>query len=107
MDFKTLENGQQYLFHIKQEHGYKKPFRANLVDVIYRYKGTILFTKVQFANIQDDIQNLTHSKLVSMPLAWIENIETLEKILEEEKDTTNKTLTLVPSDILLEIGGFL
>lgn len=102
MDFKTLENGQRYLFHIKQEHGYKKPFRANLVDVIYRYKGTILFTKVQFANIQDDIQNFTHSKMVSMPLSWIEKIETLEEIL----DTTNKTL-IIPSDILLEIDGFL
>jgi hypothetical protein len=40
-----------------------------------------------------------------MPLAWIEKLETLENILDE--DDTNKTLTLVPSEVLLEIDGFL
>jgi hypothetical protein len=45
--------------------------------------------------------------MVSMPLAWIEKIETLEEILDKEKDTTNKTLMIIPSDILLEVDGFL
>lgn len=107
MDFRSFKNGQRYLFYIKPEHGYKNPFRANLVDIIYRYQGTILFTKVQFANIKDDIQNITHSRMVSMPFAWIEKIETLEEILDKEKDTTNKTLMIIPSDILLEVDGFL
>ena len=42
-----------------------------------------------------------------MPLAWIEKVETLEEILDKEKDTTNKTLTLIPSEILLEVDGFI
>jgi len=107
MEFKTLRNGQRYFFHIKQEYGYKKPFRANLVDILYNYQGTILFTKIEFANIAEDRANLSYSPLVTMPLAWIENVETLEEILDKEKDRTNKTLTLVPSEILLEVDGFL
>jgi len=103
MDFKTLRNGQRYLFHIKPEHGYKQ-FRADLIDVLYNYQGTIRFTKVRFANIEDDIQNITHSRMVTMPLAWIEKLETLEEILDE--DDTNKTLTLIPSEILLQVDGF-
>ena len=106
MDFKTLLNGQRYLFHIKQEHGYKQ-FRANLIDVLYSYQGTIRFTKVQFVNIQDDTQNIRNAKMVTMPLDWIEKIETLEEILNKEKDTTNKTLMIIHSDILLEVDGFL
>ena len=104
MDFKTLRNGQRYLFHIKPEHGYKQ-FRADLIDVLYSHQGTIRFTKVRFANIEDDIQNITHSRMVTMPLAWIEKLETLDEILDE--DDTNKTLTLIPSEILLEVDGFL
>jgi hypothetical protein len=104
MDFKTLEKGQRYLFHIKPGHGYKQ-FRANLVDIIYRYQGTIIFTKIEFANIEEDRANLTHSPIVSMPLGWIEKVETLETILDQ--GNTNKTLMLVPSDILLEVDGFL
>jgi hypothetical protein len=104
MDFKTLRNGQRYLFHIKPEHGYKQ-FRADLIDVLYNYQGTIRFTKVRFANIEDDIQNITHSRMVTMPLAWIEKLETLEEILDE--DDTNKTLTLIPSEILLQVDGFI
>jgi hypothetical protein len=106
MDFKTLRNGQRYLFHIKPEHGYKK-FRANLVDILYIYQGTIRFTKIEFANIADDRSNITNSPLVTMPLAWIEKMETLEEILDKEKDTTNKTLTLIPSETLLEVDEFL
>jgi hypothetical protein len=104
MDFKTLHNGQRYLFHIKPEHGYKQ-FRANLIDVLYSHQGTIRFTKVRFANIEDDKVNITNSMMVTMPLAWIEKLETLEEIL----DTTNNnnTLTLVPSEILLQVDGFL
>ena len=104
MDFKTLRNGQRYLFHIKPEHGYKQ-FRADLIDVLYNYQETIRFTKVRFANIEDDIQNITHSRMVTMPLAWIEKLETLDEILDE--DDTNKTLTLIPSEILLQVDGFL
>ena len=104
MDFSTLKNGQRYLFHIKPEHGYKQ-FRADLIDILYSHQGTIRFEKVRFANIADDIQNITHSKMVTMPLAWIEKLETLEDILDE--DDTNKTLTLIPSEILLQVDGFL
>ena len=105
MDFSTLLNGQRYLFHIKQEHGYK-PFRANLIDILYIYQGTIRFTKVRFANIQDDTKNITHSRMVTMPLAWIEKIETLEEILDTNNNNNN-TLTLVPSEILLQVDDFL
>ena len=104
MDFKTLRNGQRYLFHIKPEHGYKQ-FRADLIDVLYSHQGTIQFTKVHFANIEDDRVNIRHSPMVTMPLAWIEKLETLEEILDE--DDTNKTLTLIPSEILLQVDGFL
>ena len=104
MDFKTLKNGQRYLFHIKPEHGYKQ-FRANLIDILYNYQGTIRFEKVRFANIEDDIKNIRNSQMVTMPLAWIEKLETLEEILDE--NDTNKTLTLIPSEILLEVDGFL
>ena len=106
MDFKTLRNGQRYLFHIKPEHGYKQ-FRANLIDILYSHQGTIRFTKVQFANIEDDRANITHSRMVTMPLAWIEKLETLEEILEDADDKTNKTLTLIPSEILLEVDRYL
>jgi hypothetical protein len=104
MDFKTLHNGQRYLFHIKPEHGYKQ-FRANLIDVLYSHQGTIRFTKVRFANIEDDKANITNSRMVTMPLAWIEKIETLEEILEE--NVNNNQLLLVPSEILLDIDGYL
>jgi hypothetical protein len=104
MDFKTLHNGQRYLFHIKPEHGYKQ-FRANLIDVLYSHQGTIRFTKVRFANIEDDMVNITNSMMVTMPLAWIEKIETLEEILEE--NVNNNQLLLVPSEILLEVDGYL
>jgi hypothetical protein len=104
MDFKTLHNGQRYLFHIKPEHGYKQ-FRANLIDVLYSHQGTIRFTKVRFANIEDDKVNITNSMMVTMPLAWIEKIETLEEILEE--NVNNNQLLLVPSEILLEVDGYL
>ena len=104
MDFKTVKNGQRYLFHIKPEHGYKQ-FRANLFDILYSHQGTIRFTKVRFANIEDDIKNIRNSQMVTMPLAWIEKLETLEEILDE--NDTNKTLTLIPSEILLEVDGFL
>jgi len=109
MDFKTLRNGQRYLFHIKPEHGYHgyKQFRANLIDVLYSHQGTIRFTKVRFANIEDDKVNITNSRMVTMPLAWIEKIETLDEILEDDNDKTNKTFLLVPSEILLEVDGFL
>jgi len=106
MDFKTVNNGQRYLFHIKPGHDYKQ-FRANIVDICYEYQGTIRFTKVQFANIKEDRGNITNSPLVTMPLDWIEKLETLEEILDKEKDTTNKSLTLIPSEILLEMDGFL
>ena len=106
MDFKTLHNGQRYLFHTKPECGWK-PFRANLIDFLYSHQGTIRFTKVCFANIEDDRANITNSMMVTMPLAWIEKIETLETILEDDNDKTNKTLMLVPSEILLEVDGFL
>jgi hypothetical protein len=43
--------------------------------------------------------------MVTMPLAWIEKLETLEEILDE--DDTNKTLTLIPSEILLQVDGFI
>ena len=104
MDFKTLRNGQRYLFHIKPEHGYKQ-FRANLIDVLYSHQGTIRFTKIRFANIEDDRKNITNSMMVTMPLACIEKIETLEEILEE--NINNNQLLLVPSDILLEVDGYL
>ena len=104
MDFKTLRNGQRYLFHIKPEHGYKQ-FRANLIDVLYSHQGTIRFTKVRFANIEDDRANITNSIMVTMPLAWIEKIETLEEILDE--NVNNNQLLLVPSEILLEVDGYL
>ena len=104
MDFKTLRNGQRYLFHIKPEHGYKQ-FRANLFDVLYSHQGTIRFTKIRFANIEDDRKNITNSMMVTMPLAWIEKIETLEEILEE--NVNNNQLLLVPSEILLDIDGYL
>ena len=108
MDFKTLRNGQRYLFHIKPEHGYK-PFRANLIDILTTYQGTIRFTKVCFANIQDDTKNITHSRMVTMPLVWIEKIETLEEILDTNNNNTNNNniITLVPSEILLQVDGFL
>ena len=101
MDFKTLKNGQRYLFHIKPEHGYKQ-FRANLIDILYNYQGTIRFKNVRFANIED----ICNSQMVTMPLAWIEKLETLEEILDED-DTINKTLMRIPSEILLEVDGFL
>lgn len=103
MDFTTLHNEQRYLFHIKSEHNCK-PFRADLVDIIYNYNGTIRFTKVRFQNIEDDTRNYRFSTLVTMPIDWIEKVETLETILEE---TNNNQLMLVPSELLIEIDRFL
>ncbi len=92
--FKNIISEQRYLFYQKDLGNDKKivKFRADFIDII---NTTLRLTKFYC----EERKTYMHGGLVTMPVAWIVKIETLEDILENNY--------LVPSDILLEIDKYL
>jgi hypothetical protein len=93
MDLKSLQTGQRYLFYFSnnasEEHK-NNNFRADFLDIINK---TLRVTKYQ-----KDEYGLHMSGMVTMPLDWIEKVESLDNI------TLNKMI--IPSEICIEIDGF-
>ena len=85
MDFKDLKKDWRYLFYFK-ESGIK--FRATFIDII----GYTLRVKQYEEN-----GLLNNSLMVTMPLGWIEKVETLSIITNEK---------ILSNDILNEIDLF-
>jgi hypothetical protein len=93
MLFKDIESGQRCLFytrHLGQETEIIM-FRANFIDII---DTTLRVNKV------DCQQNRSYHQggLLTMPLAWVTKIETLDDITYEK--------ILLPSEIMLDIDLF-
>ena len=88
MDPKMCHPGQRYLFYDIHSN---RQFRACFLDVI---RQTLRVTKYQ-----KDEFNFPITGIVTMPLEWIEKAETLETIVDGN--------LLIPSEILIEIDGFL
>jgi hypothetical protein len=93
MDFSTLQTGRRYLFYFSnnasKEHK-NKNFRADFLDIINK---TLRVTKYQ-----KDEYGFHMSGMVTMPLDWIEKVESLDNI------TLNQMI--IPSEICIEIDGF-
>ena len=88
MDPKSCRPGQRYLFYDRQRN-FK--FRACFLDIINKTLRLTKYTK------EGDYHPM--GGMLTMPLEWIEKVETLETIVEDN--------IVIPSEILLEIDGFL
>ena len=88
MDPKMCRKGHRYLFYDIQNN---KQFRACFLDVI---RNTLRVTKYE----RDDSCDYM-AGMVTMPLGWIEKADTLEIITKDK--------LLLPSEILIEIDGFI
>lgn len=88
MDISLCRKGQRYLFHDKQ---WNRQFRACFLDI---NNNTLRVTEYQ-----KDETNYYMSGMLTMPLEWIEKVETLETIVDGN--------LLIPSEIMIEIDGFL
>jgi len=87
MDPKMCKPGQRYLFYDRQRN---IQFRACFLDII---RHTLRLTKYQKKEYDSCM-----SGMLTMPLGWIEKVETLEIITESN--------LLIPSEILIEIDEF-
>jgi hypothetical protein len=90
MDYPFIKN-HRYLFHETMPSGEKRQFRANYLEIIG--KGNfkqILITKVE--------TEYSMSTIISTPYSWITNVESLDDIVTD---------TILPTDVLLIIDGFL
>jgi hypothetical protein len=90
--FKHIKSGQRCLFYTKHLGGETEiiMFRANFIDIINK---TLRVNKV------DCQQNRSYQGgLLTMPLAWVINIESLDDITCEK--------LLMPSEIILDIDLF-
>jgi len=88
MDPKSCRPGQRYLFYDRQRN---IKFRACFLDIINK---TLRLTKYE-----EEGYNSPMGGILTMPLGWIEKVEILETIVEDN--------IVIPSEILLEIDGFL
>ena len=90
MDYPFIKN-HRYLFHETTPWGELRQFRANYLEIIgegdFRY---ILITKVE--------TEYSMSTIISTPYSWITNVESLDDIVTD---------TILPTDVLLIIDGFL
>ena len=89
-----LRKGQRYLFY----------YNTGLVDdgVVITYMFRANFVTIANLSIileKYSIDGEFHSGYWTMPLDWIENIETLEEIINSK--------TIFPNEILVEIDNFL
>lgn len=88
MDINLCRKGQRYLFYDKQ---WNRQFRACFLDIINK--------TLRVTEYQKDETNYCMSGMLTMPLEWIEKVETLETIVDGN--------ILIPSEIMIEIDGFL
>ena len=90
MDYPFIKN-HRYLFHETTPWGELKQFRADFLMVIGEGDfRQILMTKVDTEN--------SMSTIISTPYSWITNVESLDDIVTD---------TILPTDVLLIIDGFL
>jgi hypothetical protein len=91
--FKEIKSGQRCLFYTRYLGGETEiiMFRANFIDIINK---TLRVNKV------DCQQNRSYNQggLLTMPLAWVIKIETLDDITCEK--------ILLPSEIMIDIDLF-
>ena len=88
MDPKSCRPGERYLFYDRQRN---IKFRACFLDIINKTLRLTKYTKEGY--------NCPMGGMLTMPLGWIEKVETLETIVDGD--------LLIPSEILIEIDGFL
>jgi len=99
---KDLRKGQRYLFH-KAKPVYRRINKWKKVidhfeNTIFRARfDKIVVGAVEATLVVREIEN-ENAYQVCMPLNWIENIETLDDILDGK--------TVIPTDILLEIDNY-
>ena len=89
-----LKKGQRYLFYYNNRLFTSKIvvsyiFRANFVNIINNY------LIVEKYSIGDKL----HDGFWTMPLSWIDDVETLEDILYEKP--------ILPRELMLEIDNFI
>jgi hypothetical protein len=85
-----LRRGQRYLFHVNAPNPTYECFRSNFV-AFYETTNTIV--------VNNSETEKSASTQVSMPFDWVTKIETLEDITYGD--------TILPSDVLLMIDGYL
>jgi hypothetical protein len=91
--FKNIRSDQRCLFH-SQKPGSEEiiSFRASFIDILnytLRVKQVVCQTH----------RNYNNCGMLTMPKSWITKVETLDDITGEK--------LLLPSEILLEIDGFM
>ena len=92
---KNLIRGQRYLFSEKAPYDEnEKSFRANFLNY-YEHSNTLVIN-----TSETERSPMTQ---VSIPFDWITKIQSLEDILRREKGGG----VVLPSDILLEIDGYI
>ena len=91
--FKNIRSGQRCLFHSQMPGGNEIiSFRASFIDILdntFRAKQVVCKTH----------RNYNNCGMLCMPKSWITKVETLDDITGEQ--------ILLPSEILLEIDGFM
>jgi hypothetical protein len=99
---KDLIQGQRYLFHKAMPVYRRINKREKVIDhfenTLFRANfDKIVVGPVEATLVVREIEN-ENAYQVCMPLNWIENIETLDDILDGK--------TVIPTDILLEIDNY-
>jgi hypothetical protein len=84
MDINLCRKGQRYLFYDRQRN---IKFRACFLDII-RYT-------LRVTEYEKEGYHFPMGGTLSMPLGWIEKVETLETIVDGD--------LLIPSEIMIEI----
>lgn len=91
--FKNIRSDQRCLFHSQMPGGNEIiSFRASFIDIFdntFRAKQVVCETH----------RNYNNCGMLTMPKSWITKVETLDDITSEQ--------ILLPSEILLEIDGFM
>jgi len=90
---KNIRSGQRCLFYSQMPGGNEIiSFRACFIDILdntFRAKQVVCKTHINYNNCG----------MLTMPKSWITKVETMDDITCEK--------ALLPSDILLEIDGFM
>ena len=91
--FKHIQSDQRCLFHSQMPGGNEIiSFRASFIDIL---KYTLRVKQV----VCQTHRNYNTWGLLTIPICWITKVETLDDITGEK--------LLLPSEILLEIDGFM
>ncbi len=91
---KNIRKDQRCLFYSQMPGGQEIiSFRANYIDIINKYT-------LRLENVECNTHmHYNNCGMLCMPAGWIKKVETLDDITCEK--------ALLPSDILLEIDGFM